>query len=106
MSLQRHNTTGSQEEDDDLVLRAVIAGVNAAAWYHAATEQWYLDTMLPMLLKEPCRTSPLSGEEYTRELLEGNHHRIKEQLRMPITVFRELVWIVRQRGLLTDSDVV
>src|SRR5437588_13125431 len=50
--------------------------------------------------KEACRTSPLSGKDYMKELLTSNEQRIHEVLRMPRSTFLDLKqWMIKNGGL-------
>ena len=53
--------------------------------------------------KQPCRTSLLSGEDWTQEVLGGNTHRIIECCRMNLQVFEELVSVLTTKNLLVPT---
>lgn len=53
--------------------------------------------------KEPCRTSILSGEDWTQEVLNGNPRRIVECCRMNLKVFGKLVSALTVKGLLMPT---
>jgi hypothetical protein len=61
------------------------------------------------LNKQPCRTSPLGGNAYMKELLAptSNPTRVKEVLRMPRETFIELRdWMVENNYLCDERDVL
>src|SRR3954462_15413072 len=53
--------------------------------------------------KQLCRTSLLSGEDWTQEVLGGNTHRIIECCRMNLQVFEELVLVLITKNLLVPT---
>src|SRR5882672_3666325 len=62
-------------------LMAIIAASAGASFY---SERF--------LFKQPYHTSILTGRMWLLELLNGNPHRIKDQLGMKKHVFKQLVW--------------
>jgi hypothetical protein len=56
----------------------------------------FVTVFLPYIDRQPCRTSPLSGERYTQELLGcGNERKIQENLRMERSLFLKLCAILK-----------
>src|SRR5690348_4859954 len=51
----------------------------------------------------PCRTSKLSGEDWTQELLEGHPVRFRENARMDRHIFKKLSQRLRRDGILNDT---
>jgi len=43
--------------------------------------------IMPYIAKEPCRTSPQTGNKWVIEILQGNPDRCKQNFRMEIHVF-------------------
>ena len=58
------------------------------------------------LEKRPCRTSPLSGDMYIKELLTSNEWRILEVFRMPKEIFLGLCDWMRGYGWLKATKKV
>ena len=61
------------------------------------------DHYLKRLVKNPEKTSALSGNDHVLELLEGNPLRFKSAGRMEKDVFESLVEEIRARGLLHEE---
>ena len=55
------------------------------------------------LLKQPCRTSQLSGHAYVQEILHGNESRCFDELRMKPSMFIDFCDTLKERGLLQNS---
>lgn len=58
------------------------------------------------ILKQPCRTSVLSGREYIIELLNGHPDRIYDSFRMNQCTFRSLCQRLKSLGYLKDDKIV
>ena len=62
--------------------------------------QWYAVTYL---IKEPCRDSPLSGQAWVEQLLQGNPRRFRQNLRMDRNSYIYIRDLLLTKGLLEDS---
>lgn len=74
---------------------SVVVAITAALWY-ATT----------YVLKEPCRTSSLSGQDWVKELMKGNNRRFRENLRMTKSTYFSIREILLTSGHLQDSRYV
>ena len=69
-----------------------LAGVFVASWY-ATT----------YIVKDPCRTSALTGQQWVEELMEGNSRRFRENMRMQKSTFFWIHELLLKRRLLKSS---
>lgn len=90
----------SQDSEDDSNATVIILNAASAVLLAGA---YLMDNLL--MEKRPCRTSTLSGEVWTQEVLRGNARRIVECCRMDLDIFTKLVSVLVQKGLLESTKV-
>jgi len=88
----------SHDDDNDFETILIFNCVSAGGLVGA----YLADTLFKE--KQPCRTSPFSGEIWTQEVLKGNARRVLECCRMDLDVFTKLVSVLVTRGPLLPTD--
>ncbi|KAF6156991.1 hypothetical protein GIB67_039752 [Kingdonia uniflora] len=83
---------GDYDFDEDYMIALAATAAVAASHYYENH-----------ISKEPCRNSKLTGKEYIAELVDGNHVRMYENLRMDKLVFKKLFDIITTEGSLRDT---
>ena len=58
------------------------------------------------LIKEPCRTSKLTGEQWVQELLTGNARRFREVFRMTKPTYLFIRDLLLEKGLISASRYI
>lgn len=83
------SSSDTEEDFEDLIFMAMVYEM-----HHVST------------VRQPCRTSALTGYEYVQELIHGHPDRMFDSFRMELHVFVRLCETMKSAGFLDDSREV